>query len=101
MEQKIQENKKQEVIDQLKEIAPKFAKKVVPIYDLLNWTWWRCNPNYEDVLSVITYLISEIEKPDTFRVSTGGLTIEIKNDEENSTLVGVLKMEISEYCSTT
>ena len=63
----------------------KFAKELVPLYELFNWKWignLDRTPNAEEIEQTIIELVNSLfEEEDTYYVATGGL--EVSRDEKN------------------
>lgn len=80
-----------ECLKELIRLTPDFAKKVVPIYRFLKWTWWRDNkdfaPTEQDILKTILNLITDLDiTANDYEVSTGGIVVgfkKIKNTYES------------------
>ena len=80
-----------EGVKYLKRQASPFAKKVAPLYKLLNWTWgclprkdihgalyYACDvPNEEEIKEHILRLINDLHYKKCTNISCGGLQVEI------------------------
>ena len=66
----------------------KFAKKIQPIYELLNWKWVNKRVTIEGIHSTILELLNDLEKDKEYRrCSTGGLYAERINEVDNSYII--------------
>jgi len=64
----------EDIKNDLKEAAPEFAKRIAPVYKLLNWKWGGKIPNEEEILRSTLRLIDKLEIGVTV-VSSGGIEI--------------------------
>ena len=101
----MKKNDKEVVIRNLRKKINVFAKKIAPIYELLDWKWYivgekeRRVPDSIDIAFSISDMIDTIKKGKFFSVSTGGITVSIETDEEKegyALLMGSLEFKIDE-----
>jgi len=73
--------------------APAFAKKVAPIYQALNWSWFYLEsyPAEDQIYEHIVELIEQLSD-DVLFVSSGGIRVSI--DEDEGFPIGRLAMDI-------
>lgn len=73
--------------------VPEFARKIAPIYELLDWKWMGENvPKIEQIENELIRIINLFTKGTT-DVSIGGLRVKIT--KELGAMEGTLSMEIS------
>ena len=74
-------------------LTPRFARKVAPVFQLLDYTWGKDDkeyvPDVDDIKRTLGHLIGELNQ-DLLSLSTGRLVAEIKDGE------AYIRMEISE-----
>jgi hypothetical protein len=64
----------EEIKAKLLVMAPNFAKKVAPIYELLGWKWMSKGiPNQQQIENTVNSLIKELEV--NHSISTGGIKV--------------------------
>ena len=64
----------------------KFAKKIRPVYKLLNWTWWdsKGTPTEKEIAKELKRLLQElIASPKSEEISTGGLFVGREKETED------------------
>jgi len=77
----------------LKGKVPEFARKVKPIYSLLEWTWGSKDtiPSIEEIKSTLYEIIDGLDfDGDFIRTGTGGLIVEIDTREGQASLSMVI-----------
>lgn len=73
--------KKMKLDKKSQRMVKEFAKNLVPIYKLYNWTWFGGEeegsfPSAKQIENTIYYLLENIEDGEYNNISTGGLTVE-------------------------
>lgn len=76
------------------ESSPVFARRVAPIYKVLDWNWFYLDsyPTEEQIQEHIVELIEKLSYNDVLYISSGGIKVSI--DEEEGFPIGRLAMEI-------
>lgn len=91
---------KAEAIKQFRKKIPKFAKKVAPLYQQLNWEWKGVTnriPNEEDIKNTLFRLLGYLEEENGLGGSTGGLNISEEVCPEMETVSYKMSFEVSEH----
>ena len=79
--------------------APAFAKKIAPIYKLLDWNWCDLeNPPDED--QIYDHIVEYVNKLTTkiISIGSGGITVSI-DDTDGIGIIGKISMDVdTEVC---
>lgn len=74
----------------LRSRVPVFARRVQPLFSILNWEYYDGEPSVERLESVLEDLLDRLEKtPEITSISTGGF--EIKLNKDNATMSFILE----------